>query len=860
MDTVQRTDSISLLMALTPTEFAELFPKYYQRMLPDVGGFREALSKKSQKQQEEFQKDVDERLTRSISAGEKGIDNPVKAKEIYDYLRTKGIDHVHAVGIVNNINAESSLNSGAFNKNDVNGPSGGLFQHHDNYKSGLRRFSNMVSFVGEDWKTNWKKQIDFALTEKEMKDYLGTNYGDSSAASVGFTKTFENPANASSVSLKRLETIKTIERLSQEGGAPGTAASDQTASVSGQSFVGRSFKNSKGRTECVTYAQQAGGVGHTSGWTPGSSASAGSLKPGDWVATFGSGGKYTNTYGESHVARFESYIYDRNGNIIGMNVTHQYNRSGEVIPGQFFFGRGGEFDANKYHQIVDRGRPATMASSDALEGKILQREKFVKENPQHDDSNQVSKSESQKKQEAEKKKKDKSAENNYMPHPSQSSGRKQSTAVVNKPGDDVNEAKIIKTAFTMDKDQKSKSFDDFDREKLLAIIRMKESGSFDGNYSADLSKKKLRKPMTASGAYQFTNRDWTYVTDMVGYGKEYKRAVDAPKEVQDEVMYRKLKHYYEKFGSLEKAFKVHFTGNPKGYMNAAARQANPGVTPQKYLDEIQKFSDNYDKRKSMVAAKQTQKGDQALAAATTPVREKGPTTPANVPEAPKTGIEKVKEFASKVKKEIFTGGSTPSVASEVKAKPLETTPKQPTATVTPSTTTPTTGQKTLKLDPNAKGVQGASDGGSFRIPDGGINVYPLDKRDNMIAINPQTQQPLFTAKDNERMNYDPTRNRVDVTPTNKVDGAAITGTNFNMAEAFSELSNQLRQGMSNAGKSERVEPRDIRPTMDTSGRDMLNEVSGLTKDPFRNPSFHRAISRIGGQETGDGIDRNHYST
>ena len=31
---------------LTPAEFAELFPKYYQKGLPDVGGFREAQSRK----------------------------------------------------------------------------------------------------------------------------------------------------------------------------------------------------------------------------------------------------------------------------------------------------------------------------------------------------------------------------------------------------------------------------------------------------------------------------------------------------------------------------------------------------------------------------------------------------------------------------------------------------------------------------------------------------------------------------------------------------------------------------------------------------------------------------------------------
>lgn len=44
----------SYLSSLTPIEFAELFPKYYQRGLPDVSGFREAISKKSRQKQDDI--------------------------------------------------------------------------------------------------------------------------------------------------------------------------------------------------------------------------------------------------------------------------------------------------------------------------------------------------------------------------------------------------------------------------------------------------------------------------------------------------------------------------------------------------------------------------------------------------------------------------------------------------------------------------------------------------------------------------------------------------------------------------------------------------------------------------------------
>ena len=47
MDAVRGPEAATILSMLTPVQFAELFPKYYQQGLPDVGGFREAISRKS---------------------------------------------------------------------------------------------------------------------------------------------------------------------------------------------------------------------------------------------------------------------------------------------------------------------------------------------------------------------------------------------------------------------------------------------------------------------------------------------------------------------------------------------------------------------------------------------------------------------------------------------------------------------------------------------------------------------------------------------------------------------------------------------------------------------------------------------
>ncbi len=95
----------------------------------------------------------------------------VSVQEIYNNLREKGLSHQHAVGMVANIKAESDFDPGAIGDN---GTSGGLFQHHDGKDA--TRFTALKEFAGENWKTNWKAQIDYALTEKDTELYLYKNF------------------------------------------------------------------------------------------------------------------------------------------------------------------------------------------------------------------------------------------------------------------------------------------------------------------------------------------------------------------------------------------------------------------------------------------------------------------------------------------------------------------------------------------------------------------------------------------------------------------------------------------------------------------------------------------------------------
>ena len=134
--------------------------------------------------------------TGGYAEGEK---NFVPSKEVYAYLISKGLSHNHAIGILANIQAESSFNAGAIGDN---GTSGGLFQHH------AERFSGMVAYAGKDWAKNWKRQVDYALREDAGKQYTNKQFNSPEEASAWFTLNFERPSNKELKSKERLGNIK----------------------------------------------------------------------------------------------------------------------------------------------------------------------------------------------------------------------------------------------------------------------------------------------------------------------------------------------------------------------------------------------------------------------------------------------------------------------------------------------------------------------------------------------------------------------------------------------------------------------------------------------------------------------------
>lgn len=119
--------------------------------------------------------------------GQQGSGGDVSATGIYNYLtQEKGISPAHAVGIVTSVDRESGFNPTAIHDNNTGY---GLLGHR------LERRDKLFASAGTNT-PNWKQQIDYALTEPEMKSYLSQDFGgDYKAATSAFTSIFEKPAN-----------------------------------------------------------------------------------------------------------------------------------------------------------------------------------------------------------------------------------------------------------------------------------------------------------------------------------------------------------------------------------------------------------------------------------------------------------------------------------------------------------------------------------------------------------------------------------------------------------------------------------------------------------------------------------------
>jgi hypothetical protein len=130
--------------------------------------------------------------TRPNKPGESGMVEPkdqvgkqrVDPVEVSNYLKNKSIGNQHRAGILANIEAESG-----FIYSDTTGDKGtswGLFQWNS-----IRRI-DMVKAI-PDWKSNWKAQIDYALTEDVAPTYLKTDFKSAGEAAMWWCLKWERP-------------------------------------------------------------------------------------------------------------------------------------------------------------------------------------------------------------------------------------------------------------------------------------------------------------------------------------------------------------------------------------------------------------------------------------------------------------------------------------------------------------------------------------------------------------------------------------------------------------------------------------------------------------------------------------------
>lgn len=207
-----------------------------------------------------------------------------------------------------------------------------------------------------------------------------------------------------------------------------------------------------------------------------------------------------------------------------------------------------------------------------------------------------------------------------------------------------------------------------DIEKLMAMIRRQESGKFEGDYTKDRKRKGSKD--TASGAYQYTDPTWKAVAKQYGLGTEYKRAVEAPKNIQDQLTRTRIEDLRKKGYSDHEIILTHFTGNRAGKLDPKAQRGNP--TPAEYRTQMAEHATEYDRLMGpKVAAKSEPKLEASVGvneASYTPPTSQAQTTPAPVN---RTIIQKIQSAAGSL---VGAPAATAEPVSRASRTPLGPAP------------------------------------------------------------------------------------------------------------------------------------------------------------------------------------------
>jgi murein DD-endopeptidase MepM/ murein hydrolase activator NlpD len=175
-----------------------------------INKIQEEVNKKSKSEQYTADGEVG-----GFAGGEYGGYSPTSAieKQIYEYLiNEKKLNDIQALGLMANISRESSFIP---SNKEPGGTGHGLFQ----WSHG--RVEPFIKAV-PDWKTNWKAQIDYALSEPEYLSlvkpgtYQAKTFTSAQEAADWWMNSYLRPRDRSSGSRKHREYLRNIPR-SPEG-------------------------------------------------------------------------------------------------------------------------------------------------------------------------------------------------------------------------------------------------------------------------------------------------------------------------------------------------------------------------------------------------------------------------------------------------------------------------------------------------------------------------------------------------------------------------------------------------------------------------------------------------------------------
>ena len=170
---------------------------------------------------------LDEERPDTMFTGEEttGGGKMLNPQAAYSYLRQLGVPHIHALGILANIQGESGFR---IDSKQPDGPGVGLFQ----YSSAGRKQAFLQNVP--DWKTNWKGQIKYAIGEDRGPEYFKTQFSSPEEAAYWWMNKWERPA--ASVYRERNEKHnKFIKNFKPSSGQP------QKPSVTPQTPLATSF-------------------------------------------------------------------------------------------------------------------------------------------------------------------------------------------------------------------------------------------------------------------------------------------------------------------------------------------------------------------------------------------------------------------------------------------------------------------------------------------------------------------------------------------------------------------------------------------------------------------------------------------